>query len=180
MELDDNAAVALKVKNHRGREAVFDAAYARYKDPMMELCWRVTGNWADGEDAFQNAMVSVYKGLGGFKGKARFSTWLYRVCLQSALRVRSRSKRKTVDLPPDAYTPEGPNRTELARRIGAYIKGDESVARRHPTGAAPVRAQGVGPRRDRRAAGYSRRHGLVAAAPRQKTTPAAATHKFRY
>jgi RNA polymerase sigma-70 factor (ECF subfamily) len=112
MNLEDDAAVARQVKNHQGREAVFDAAYARYKDPMMDLCWRVTGNWADGEDAFQNAMVSVYKGLGGFKGKARFSTWLYRVCLQSGLRVRSRSKRKTVDLPPDAYTPEGPNRTE--------------------------------------------------------------------
>jgi RNA polymerase sigma factor (sigma-70 family) len=55
----------------------------------------------DREDIFQEMMFQLWKGYGSFDGRSKFSTWMYRVCLNTALTFRRKSKnRKTEPLLP--------------------------------------------------------------------------------
>ncbi len=54
----------------------------------------MAGNDADGHDATQEALIAIVKGLPRFGGKAKFSTWAYRVATNAALdELRRRSRR---------------------------------------------------------------------------------------
>lgn len=63
------------------------------------LCRRLTGNDADALDATQEAMIAVVRGLPRFDGRARFSTWVYRVTTNACLdELRRRQRRPVVAL----------------------------------------------------------------------------------
>lgn len=64
-----------RVRN--GETRLFDQLVRRYQDPVYGMAARFMG--ADAEDAAQEVFLKVFRGLAGFKGEARFSTWLYRV-----------------------------------------------------------------------------------------------------
>ena len=54
----------------------------------------MAGNDADGQDATQEALIAIVRGLPRFSGKAKFSTWAYRVATNAALdELRRRSRR---------------------------------------------------------------------------------------
>jgi RNA polymerase sigma-70 factor (ECF subfamily) len=60
------------------------------------------GSFQDAEDALQDTLLSAWRGLGGFDGRASLRTWLYRIatnrCL-STLRAASRRPAKEWDIP---------------------------------------------------------------------------------
>ena len=57
----------------------------------------------EAQDAFQETFLTVFRKADGFRGEARFSTWLYRVAANHCLmRLRKRSRSPLVDLPPDS------------------------------------------------------------------------------
>jgi RNA polymerase sigma-70 factor (ECF subfamily) len=51
----------------------------RYQDTVFGMAKRFVESPADAEDIAQEAFLRVHRGLEGFKGDARFSTWLYRI-----------------------------------------------------------------------------------------------------
>lgn len=63
----------------------------------------------DVEDALQNTLVAVTRGITSFEGKSRFTTWLYRIAEREALQVLRRNKRVT--------TPDGADLTGLAEEV---------------------------------------------------------------
>jgi len=71
-------------------------------------CYRMLGSLQDAEDALQDTMVSAWRGLDAFDGRASLRTWLYRIatntCL-SQLRMASRRPAKAWDIP-DIQPPE--------------------------------------------------------------------------
>lgn len=63
------------------------------------MCRRLTGTDADAADALQNAMIAIVRGLPRFDGRSRFSTWAYRVAVNSSLdELRARRRRPAVQL----------------------------------------------------------------------------------
>jgi RNA polymerase sigma-70 factor (ECF subfamily) len=61
---------------------------------------RILGNAADTQDALQDALISIHKDLPRFEGRSRFSSWGYRICLNSALMTRrSRIRVRDMELP---------------------------------------------------------------------------------
>ena len=56
----------------------------RYQDRVFGLALRLTGRREDAEDVAQEVFLAAFRGLGGFKGDAKFSTWLYRVAWNRA------------------------------------------------------------------------------------------------
>lgn len=67
---------------------------------IYAICLRLTNNEADGQDAAQEALIAVAKGIPRFTGKSKFSTWVYRVATNTALsELRRRSRRPIVGLP---------------------------------------------------------------------------------
>ena len=63
---------------------------------MYALCRRLAGNDADAADACQEALITVVRRLDRYDGRARFSTWLYRVATNACLdELRRRGRRPT-------------------------------------------------------------------------------------
>lgn len=80
----------------KGETRRFAELVARYQDPVFAMAKRFVGNPGDAEDVAQEAFLRAYRGLEGFEGKARFSTWLYRITWNLCadwLRRRRRSGR---------------------------------------------------------------------------------------
>lgn len=68
-----------------GDRAAFDELVQRHRDRVWAVVLRVTRNTDDAEDALQEAFVSAWRALPRFDGRARFSTWLYRIAMNAAL-----------------------------------------------------------------------------------------------
>lgn len=63
----------------KGKKQKFSLLVDRYKDRAMTLAVRMVRNREDAEETVQDAFIRAYKGLERFEGKAKFSTWLYRI-----------------------------------------------------------------------------------------------------
>ena len=62
-----------------GETRLFAELVQRYQDPVFAMALRFVGSPGDAEDVAQEAFLRAYRGLAGFKGDAKFSTWLYRI-----------------------------------------------------------------------------------------------------
>ncbi len=76
----------------------FDQIYKQYHMPMVRYMARMVSP-ADAEDLAQEIFSKVAKNLDGFEGRAKLSTWLYRIATRTALdRLRS-PRHRTVEIP---------------------------------------------------------------------------------
>jgi RNA polymerase sigma-70 factor (TIGR02960 family) len=86
----------------------FRALTDPHRRELQVHCYRMLGSFQDAEDALQDTLLSAWRGLGGFDGRASLRTWLYRIatnrCL-STLRAASRRPAKEWDIP-DVRPPE--------------------------------------------------------------------------
>ena len=74
--------------------AAQDAFYARFRRTVAATLYRVLGDRTDLDDLVQEVFVIAFRGLERFRGEARLSTWLYRICVNVALgRIRTRKRR---------------------------------------------------------------------------------------
>lgn len=81
----------LVLRFQRGDEHAFEAMVARWNEPILQLATRLTGDPEEAKDVRQMTLLKTYQGLSRFEGRARFSTWLYRVVL-NLCRDRQRSQ----------------------------------------------------------------------------------------
>jgi len=79
--------------NRRARDRAISELHALLARPLHQLCLRVACHPTDAEDALQETFVDVMRGIGSFRGGARLTSWVYRVAIRAALRVRSRRER---------------------------------------------------------------------------------------
>jgi RNA polymerase sigma-70 factor (ECF subfamily) len=74
--------------------AAHDEFYHRFRRQVAGNLYRVLGERADLDDLVQEVFVIAFRGLTRFRGDARISTWLYRICVNVALgRIRTRKRR---------------------------------------------------------------------------------------
>ncbi|HKP95829.1 MAG TPA: sigma-70 family RNA polymerase sigma factor [Fibrobacteria bacterium] len=67
-----------------GREEGFNRLVLKHKDRIFGLCLRLlAGNREEAEDAAQESFVKVFHGLGDFRLEAKFSSWLYRIAVNT-------------------------------------------------------------------------------------------------
>jgi RNA polymerase sigma-70 factor (ECF subfamily) len=81
-----------------GDDLAFQALYERHYGRVYALALGVLLDHDDASDAAQEVFVTVYRNIGRFDGRSRFTTWLYRValnrCIQQARRLRPRKLRE--------------------------------------------------------------------------------------
>ena len=94
-----NTAHELIEKAKRGDPTAFESIYRQHKDRVFRLCVRLTNNVTDSEDLTQEVFLHAYRHLHGFRGEARFSTWLHRVAINTVMMfLRARHNRSNVSL----------------------------------------------------------------------------------
>jgi len=87
--ITNNEDISLITNFLKGDRISFDRLVLKYQDRIFSLCVYITGNRVDGEDAAQETFVKVFKSLKSFKGDAQFSTWLYRIAVNTCKNYRS-------------------------------------------------------------------------------------------
>lgn len=75
-----------------GDRAAFEALLRRHYDRIHRLAWRLTGNAARADDLAQEVALKLARTLGGFDGRARFTTWLHAIVV-NAVRDDVRRRR---------------------------------------------------------------------------------------
>jgi RNA polymerase sigma-70 factor, ECF subfamily len=92
----------------RGDTDAFARLVERHQNRLFTLAARVLGSQSEAEDAVQEALIRVWKGLSSFREGARFSTWLYRITLNCALDIRAKRRAEPSDLVSERADPRDP------------------------------------------------------------------------
>jgi RNA polymerase sigma factor (sigma-70 family) len=83
MEQKDDIFYIEKVKN--GQTQYFSYIVEKYQDVVFSIALKVLKNRDDAEEMAQESFIKAYKSLHTFKGKAKFSTWLYRITYNNCI-----------------------------------------------------------------------------------------------
>jgi len=75
-----------------GDWSAFDVLVARWERKIRGAIFRIMGSEEESRDLCQEAFLKAFRSLHGFKGEARFSSWLYQIAL-NLCRDRLRRKR---------------------------------------------------------------------------------------
>jgi RNA polymerase sigma-70 factor (ECF subfamily) len=94
-ELDPDAALMLRVK--QGDTTAFAVLVDKYKQPVINLCWRTLGDATEAEDLAQNAFVQAYKSAPRYQPSAKFTTWLFTIARNLCLNELRRRARHPAD-----------------------------------------------------------------------------------
>jgi RNA polymerase sigma-70 factor (ECF subfamily) len=87
-ERDDHALVQAA---QAGDTQAFEEIVERHRRSVYSVCYRFVSSHEDASDLAQETFVRAWKGLGNFKGESAFSTWLYRIAVNTSLnRVSAR------------------------------------------------------------------------------------------
>ncbi len=62
---------------------------------VFNVAWSISGDREQAEDIAQETFVKAYLGLPAFRGASKFTTWLYRIAVNQALRMKSSRRRRT-------------------------------------------------------------------------------------
>jgi RNA polymerase sigma-70 factor, ECF subfamily len=73
-----------------GDRSAFLELWTRYSNMAFKTAYRIMGNRDDAEDVIQEAWMKAYVHLNTFDGRAKFSTWLTRITINSALMILRR------------------------------------------------------------------------------------------
>ncbi len=77
----------------------FEEIVRRYETKVHNLATRLTRNTEDAEEVLQDVFVTVYRKIASFEGKAKFSSWLYRITVNAAfMKLRKRKQDPAVSL----------------------------------------------------------------------------------
>jgi RNA polymerase sigma-70 factor (ECF subfamily) len=94
-EPDPDAALMLRVK--RGDDAAFAELVEKYKQPVMNVVYRILRDATEAEDLAQNVFLQVHKSADRYKATARFSTWLFTIARNLCLNELRRRSRHPAD-----------------------------------------------------------------------------------
>jgi RNA polymerase sigma-70 factor (ECF subfamily) len=101
----------------KGDKKAFDELVIKHKDRIFNLCYRFLGDYEEANDSAQEAFVKAYGSLNTFRLESAFSTWLYRIavntCKNKLGSAAYRAKRKTVSLDNPGKNEDGPLPVEI-------------------------------------------------------------------
>lgn len=90
---------ALITKFRKGCAFSYEELISRYETKVHNLAMRLTRNSEDAEEVLQDVFLTVYRKIDGFEGKAKFSSWLYRITVNAAfMKLRKRKQDQSVSL----------------------------------------------------------------------------------
>jgi RNA polymerase sigma-70 factor (ECF subfamily) len=122
MALTDEELVARSIS---GDQESFNQLVSRWERPIYALAYRVIGREEDARDVVQETFLRAFRALPGFRGQAKFSSWLYRITLNLCRDWIRRQKRTPV-----VSAPEGVDIVELAADHGPTETIEDLVARK--------------------------------------------------
>jgi RNA polymerase sigma-70 factor (ECF subfamily) len=91
----------------RGDEDGFRRIAERHRAELLAHCYRILGSMHDAEDALQETMLRIWRGLPGFAGRSSLRHWMYRIATNVCLDAVARRPKRTLPIdygPPSEQT----------------------------------------------------------------------------
>ncbi len=139
-----------------GDQDAFAQLVTRWERPIYALAYRTLRREEEARDVVQDAFLRAYRGLKGFKGEAKFSSWLYRITL-NLCRDWMRKERRA----PVTQVPEATDALDLADQQAAPTESVEDLVARREMSAAVQLAMADLPEEQRTAIMLKEYHGLT-------------------
>ena len=152
MTLNDDELVA---RSMGGDAESFNQLILRWERPIYALAYRVIGREEDARDVCQETFLRAFRALPGFKGQAKFSSWLYRIALNLCRDWIRRQRRAPV-----MQMPEGVDPGELAAERGP-VESIETLVSRRELSAVVEEAMKLLPEEQRTAIILKEYHGMT-------------------
>jgi RNA polymerase sigma-70 factor (ECF subfamily) len=118
----------LVARSIRGDRESFNELILRWERPIYALAYRTIGREEDARDVCQETFLRAFRALPGFRGQAKFSSWLYRITLNLCRDWMRRQRRA-----PLIQVPEGVDPVEMAAAAEPSEAIEDLVARRDLT-----------------------------------------------
>jgi len=88
-------------RTQRGDADSFNELVVRWERPIYALAYRTIGREEDARDVCQETFLRAFRALPGFRGQAKFSSWIYRIALNLCRDWIRRQRRTPVVQPPE-------------------------------------------------------------------------------
>ena len=92
-------------KSQYGDKAAFEQLVIRHQDLVFSLAYKLTGNREMANDVAQEAFIRAWKAIEKFRGDSTFSTWIYRITVNTAWTLRKKAKKHNTLNIDDTYEP---------------------------------------------------------------------------
>jgi RNA polymerase sigma-70 factor (ECF subfamily) len=142
-------------RSRSGDVESFNQLIIRWERPIYALAYRVIGREEEARDVCQEAFLRAFRALPGFKGQAKFSSWLYRITLNLCRDWIRRHRRVQIQQMPEDTDP-----LDLAAQMGPVESIEDLAARRELT-VVVERAMALLPDEQRTAIILKEYHGLT-------------------
>ena len=114
MDEDDEAVSRCK----QGDLNAYEELVEKYQKKMLNISYRMVGSYEDACEIVQDSFVAAHKGIRGFEGKSRFSTWLYTIVVNLSRnrlkQLRTRGHHEVLSMDDPVLTDEGSVSGEIA------------------------------------------------------------------
>ena len=110
----------------------FNELVAAHEDRVFAICLRMLRNREAALDATQDTFLTVFRKADRYKAQAAFSTWLYRVTVNTCYDHLRREKRKKADRLPETYDPPDPQATDAFDSVEVRPDIESALAQLSP------------------------------------------------
>jgi RNA polymerase sigma-70 factor (ECF subfamily) len=112
----DESERSLVQRAQHGDEQAFAALFQLHRKRVYSVCLQMTKDMAEAEDLTQEAFLQVFRSFGSFRGGCAFSTWVYRIAVNTVLMKVRRRKVWAVSLDEPVSSESGSQRRDIGRR----------------------------------------------------------------
>ena len=95
----EDAGLALLKRCVSQDPEAYNELFARYKRMIFNTAYRILGEEASAEDALQETLLNIYRGIASFRGDSKVSTWISRITINVCLGMLRKGKnRQFIDI----------------------------------------------------------------------------------
>jgi|KBSMisStaDraftv2_1062788.scaffolds.fasta_scaffold374527_1 RNA polymerase sigma-70 factor (ECF subfamily) len=123
----------------QGDADAFARIFQLHKSNVYAICLRMTSNTAEAEDLAQDAFLQVFRKLATFRGESAFSTWLYRVAVNTVLMHFRKRELQQISLDQPLAAQDGTTSKREYGRIDAHLSSStDRLALRRAIASLPL------------------------------------------
>ena len=109
--MDENILVKKAIN---GDNSAFEMLMEKHMGIIYNIALRMAANQDDAEDMTQEIMIKIFRSLGSFKGNSKFSTWIYRVAVNTCLdELKKKKNKKHLSLDAEISGDDGEGQLEI-------------------------------------------------------------------
>ncbi|MSO59724.1 MAG: RNA polymerase sigma factor [Ilumatobacteraceae bacterium] len=97
IDRDDKSLVAAAHKNDVG---ALNILLHRHYNTIRAVCHRIVIDHGGADDATQNALIAIAKGIHAFDNRSSITTWMYRIAVNASLDEVRRTRRRPLPMDP--------------------------------------------------------------------------------